>query len=248
MLPAIFIVLSLVQLALAGYGTDKDSCIPCYKAGHVHCVDSTFLNGYCCTESDTLERCMNRYDYCTSHLQYSIYKVFTCPMQDNCPSGGLKHIEHTEIESLVEDRVAWTDPGKFCKIKVSASSHMNGKMKFYFNSVQGATAYLYLQPNDYDHDTVNAIGMAENKKVYSYPKQGKSEFEVPTDWSFYLTYTPTGSGYISFSTWVEPLVESDEAKVLTTWKPTGVKYEDPEVERLRIEEEERQRKEKERIE
>mmetsp|Transcript_4478 Transcript_4478/g.6688 ORF Transcript_4478/g.6688 Transcript_4478/m.6688 type:complete len:143 (+) Transcript_4478:328-756(+) len=121
------------------------------------------------------------------------------------------------------------DKGTHCKIEVKADPKLNGKIVLDFALVDDTAVYIFLQPNNFDHDEMHSVGMVENWQVYKYSK-GLDKIQVPTDWTIYIAYNYEYlKGKLSFNTWVEELTEDDNEIYEKRWQPTGTVIKSAEV-------------------
>ena len=130
----LLILQSLLYIVFAGkeYQTNEISCGSCFTY-FTSCIDYSFKYGACCeyselNEMEDLERCRNKYMYCTTNLTKTYYRRLTCP-QSNCPAGE-EIYNHTEYgkTKYISRNWGWFDHGFNCKIKLVASPDLNGKL------------------------------------------------------------------------------------------------------------------------
>jgi len=76
-----------------------------------------------------LKKCTSKFRYCTTNVKQSVYKVFTCPPYE-CPGGTAYRHEHSELNTPVYTKKDWDwmQNAYNCKIAISASSKLNGKL------------------------------------------------------------------------------------------------------------------------
>ena len=110
---------------------------------------------------------MEPFKFCTLGLTQDAYKSFTCPPKD-CPDGDDRLYEHVEfLRKKTIKTFKWWNSALNCKVAVTASSSLNGKLIVQITDVQNAQASVYLQPNNVGLDS-NYHGLVENDKIYKY--------------------------------------------------------------------------------
>mmetsp|Transcript_16769 Transcript_16769/g.25839 ORF Transcript_16769/g.25839 Transcript_16769/m.25839 type:complete len:197 (+) Transcript_16769:222-812(+) len=168
---------------------------------------------------------MQHHKYCSLNLDSGAFKVFTCPME-NCPAGNsLVSQNHTKINEIVHSSAKWSanERGYNCKVQISASPLVNGKLNVKVESVHGQMKlYVYMQPNHFNSKVKQTYGVEENGMAYqvsSYPRT----FKVPSDWSVFFVYINTEEqGSLGIESWVEEFTPNDK-EWLEEMAPTGCK-------------------------
>lgn len=174
----IIIIQTIIFGAKAGrsFFTDEKTCVNCYTHKGVNCINQEFSESECCeydtgSEALALQACMSKYRYCSYNLNHSLYRVFTCP-PFNCPGvlGQPEFYMHQELrkEHVIKRTWSWLENAYNCKIAISASPHLNGKIIVETEKFDSAT-YVYLQPNHFNKK-YGTHGILENGMVYSIKK------------------------------------------------------------------------------
>ena len=227
------VVIQAIIIGVEGgrsFPTDEKTCVSCYTHGGVNCIDQEFSESHCCEYepgSKALDSCMAKYRYCSYNLSHSRYRVFTCP-PFNCPGAGGRpgFYMHQELgkEHIVQQEWSWLENAYNCKIAISASPHLNGKIIVETEKF-GSAAYVYLQPNHFN-EKYGTHGILENGMVYPVKKaDGKQIYTVPTDWTIYIAYNLGmwgGKGVVR--TIAEEYNDHDIDNLYKYWQPTGTSY------------------------
>jgi len=92
--------------------------------------------------------------YCTTGITETSYKLLTCPQQ-LCPTEGAYTHEATEMNQEVLHSKNWnlkSDPGRHCKMVISASEKLNGKLIVNLKSVDDAEVHIFMMPKHFNKD------------------------------------------------------------------------------------------------
>ena len=153
-----------------------------------------------------------------------MYKVFTCPLFGCQNQNKAIRVEHSSYNNESISYIEW---GYFenaynCKITHGASPLLNGRLTAEVE-VKGASAYVYLMPNNFKGDT---IGIFENNIVTA--KLDSGTYQVPSDWTIYVTYNVGYlDGFVRVKSWAKEYTPEDILFV-ESWRPTGTYYISPE--------------------
>lgn len=73
-----------------------------------------------------------------------------------------------------------------CKIQISASNSLNGKLTVEALSVIGSDSYAYMMPNSFEQGESDTIGIYENELIQKIVDG--DVISVPSDWSIIISY------------------------------------------------------------
>ena len=74
-----------------------------------------------------------------------------------------------------------SDSGKHCKMVISASDKLNGKLVINLKTVDDAEVHVFMMPKNFNAD-YGYIGLFENNDYYTYQSSGT--YTAPSDWYF----------------------------------------------------------------
>ena len=125
----------LLGIASAGEWTTNvlTAASRCYRVGRTHCISDDFSSSSCCEYPDgsvDLDRCINKYKFCTKNLRTTTYKEFTNPSR-GCPGANLFTYQHSGLGVIKRMEAPWaaSDIGWFCRMTINAKPGMNAKIR-----------------------------------------------------------------------------------------------------------------------
>lgn len=151
----------------------------------MHCIDEDFGYAECCSGADP-SACMEKFRYCTQGVEQNVYRELTC-MQVSCPKGNKpaihRHDDYALIESEIMDWGIMSNAYQ-CRVVISASERLNGKLIVEIYSVNDASIRVYQMPNSFNREIYGTKGILENNRINITDEP--AIFKVPTDWTVIL--------------------------------------------------------------